>query len=61
MKIAAPAPAEFGLIDTKALIKEQLILMRASRVSHYDAEIKLLEEKYGGSHENLMQRRSVAE
>ena len=61
MKIAAPVLAEFGFVDTKALIKEQLILMLASRVSHYDAEIKLLEEKYGGSYEGLMQQKQVQE
>jgi hypothetical protein len=61
MKIAAPVLAEFGFVDTKSLIKEQLILMLASRVSNYGAEIKLLEEKYGGSYEDLMQQKQVQE
>lgn len=54
MSLAAPVLAEFGFLNAKDLVKEQLILMLSSRISRYDSEIKMFEEKYGATYEAVL-------
>ncbi len=61
MKLARPMLAEFGFADEKELIKEQLILMLEARISHYEAETKIFEDKYRGRYEKIVRKSSPVE
>lgn len=57
LKLVKPVLAEFGFADEKELIREQLVLMLEARISQYEAEKKMFEDKYNGRYEKVSKRR----
>lgn len=61
MKLAKPVLAEFGFTDAKELIREQIILMLQARISQYEAEKKIFEDKYKGHYKTVSKTRFKTE
>ena len=60
MKIAGPIASEFGFASIRDLIEEQLCLMLQAKITHYQAECRLLENRYGCSYEEAFAKNNIS-
>ncbi|MFZ2419421.1 MAG: hypothetical protein WAW22_12995 [Smithellaceae bacterium] len=56
LKLVKPVLAEFGFADEKELIREQIVLMLEARISQYEAEKRMFEDKYKGRYEKVSKK-----
>lgn len=54
MKIAGPIASEFGFASIRDLIEDQLYLMLQAKTTHYQAECRIFENRYGCTYEEAV-------